>query len=207
MVIETVKVDHGTDRPFTQIMAWPQAIPEPSQAQADVKQIDSPKPKSCEVGNAFTEPPEKRKASQDPQHSGRYKPPRLPLTVTRNAEVRKDGRFSRRFVSMQSQYDTSCEIDFGGGYLSVIRSKTVPHKLLLMREVESLEVDRKLALLNELGNEHFVACVNACETQSGISLIFEHMNVSLVQINGCPRFPTEEEVVAIVGQVRLTSDS
>lgn len=75
-----------------------------------------------------------------------------------------------------------------------------------MREVESLEVDRKLELLNKLGNECFVACIDACGVRSGIGLIFEHMSVSLVQINGCPRFPTKAEVTAIVGQVCLVSD-
>lgn len=112
-MVETVKMDHRPDRPITQIMAWPQERPEPYEAHADASQIDSPDPKPCEVGDGFTNLPKKRKASQDLQRTG-SKSPRFPVMASQNAEGRNGKRVSRRFVSVQSQYDTTCEIDFGG---------------------------------------------------------------------------------------------
>jgi hypothetical protein len=67
------------------------------------------------------------------------------------------------------------------------------------------EVDLKTPseCLRKAHGLYFVKCYDILQSGNDTDVVFEFMSMSLVQIVGAPRPPTEQEVLAIVGQVRV----
>ncbi|KAK5096545.1 hypothetical protein LTS08_007418 [Lithohypha guttulata] len=108
---------------------------------------------------------------------------------------------SRRFLSVWSLYSKCYEVDFGGGYLWVASGKGSSLGLFLVQKEEKFDATQSSMVLENSQGQYFVKCCDIFQTGSSIDLVFEFMNMSLTQIIGAPRLPTEQEVLAIVGQV------
>lgn len=81
-----------------------------------------------------------------------------------------------------------------------------PRQLVLIQRCEKAVAGQRIALMAQLAKGPFVQCFDVFESGSETHLVLEPMTMSLVQIATALRFPSEQEVLAIVGQVRGRRD-
>jgi len=102
-----------------------------------------------------------------------------------------------------SCYERAHEIDFGGGYFWVGARAGTSQALVLIQREDNLDPEKMSDRLRVSESRYIVRCCEIFCSGFCADLVFENMDMSLVQIIGTPRPPTEREVLAIIGQVRL----
>lgn len=200
-------MEDRTDRPLTCVVEWPGASEclggNHSRADEGLELTDpSPIAKQLQGDDTLIiQRAHKRKAITELPNGRQLKPARLPLSVHRHVESQPSSMPSRRFLSVWSLYSKCYEVDFGGGYLWVASGKGSSLGLFLVQKEEKFDATQSSMVLENSQGQYFVKCCDIFQTGSSIDLVFEFMNMSLTQIIGAPRLPTEQEVLAIVGQV------
>lgn len=93
-------------------------------------------------------------------------------------------------------------MDYGAGCLWIASRADRPRRVALVERCETSVARQKRALASQLSSRSFVRCLDVFESGPQTHLVLEPMAMSLVQIATALRFPCEQEVRAIVGQVR-----
>jgi len=146
-------------------------------------------------------PGSKRKAGTDLVADQRVDRPQPNSSVPPTADDEINQTTEQRCLPVWSMYDKGFEVDFGDGYFWLASKKESPLELVLVRTENQLDGETMSELSQKLQGEYFVKCFHALRSNLVTHLVFEFMNLSLVQITGAPRLPTEQEVLAIIGQV------
>ena len=71
----------------------------------------------------------------------------------------------------------------------------------MVRQVSTIKLDRKAQLFRQLRGQYFLTCFEMFQSGPMADLVFEYMDLSLLQILGAPLFPAEKHIVAIAAQV------
>lgn len=109
--------------------------------------------------------------------------------------------FAKRSGSVWSDYKKSFDIDFGDGILHVASRRKLDKALVFVQECRASEVSARLSTLTQTQSSHFVKCLDCFVSPFTSHFVFEPMNMSLMHVTKARRSPTEQEIVAIVGQV------
>lgn len=117
-----------------------------------------------------------------------------------NAQHNSVPSFQRR--SVWSQYNRKHEVNFGGGWFWVASCKRPARGTVLIQRYGVSDIKSKLALAQKLHGQGLINCAHVFTSTSDVHLVLELMNLSLVQVVTALRFPTEQEILAIVAQVR-----
>jgi hypothetical protein len=133
------------------------------------------------------------------------KPPRLPIKVRLPELLRTHEPLSLSYDLAEASH----EVNFGSGIkpnsednIVIAKRKSPNSSLVMIRRIRNTNNDFDAELLGNLRGEHFWICLEICEHGGGFNLIFEYMELSLVQILGTPLRRTDKEVAAIAAQVR-----
>ncbi|KAK5077398.1 hypothetical protein LTR64_002795 [Lithohypha guttulata] len=100
-----------------------------------------------------------------------------------------------------SLYDKCYELDFGEGFMWIVRKKVGARTLFLMHQTSDVDLEILSESFRKARSPYFVKCFDILQTGSDTNIILEFMNMSLVQVIGAPRPVTEQEVRSIVGQL------
>lgn len=109
---------------------------------------------------------------------------------------------SSSLPSIWHTYQKEYEVNFGAGYLWVVSYKRRTRALALIETKDSWTVHHQKNLLGQLRSPSFVQCLEVFDAGPRTHFVLEHMDMSLVQLAVALRFPNEQEIRAIVGQVR-----
>lgn len=109
--------------------------------------------------------------------------------------------WSRRFVSVWSEYSRGYEVNFGGGFFHMASKRSSERGLGFLQKLVSTGVSERLAILTRAQSQHFVKCLGCFESSPEVYFVFEPMTMSLLQVSNALRLPSEQEIVAIACQV------
>lgn len=129
-------------------------------------------------------------------------------TPSHETPMSQERSLSLPFVKQQpvwSLYEKGYEIDFGGGYLWVARRQINSRGLYLVQNLGEVSSKALPERFGKIRSPYFVKCHDILQSGANTDIVLEFMNMSLVQIIAAPRPPTEQEVLAIVGQVSICS--
>lgn len=116
-------------------------------------------------------------------------------------------RHSQQSVSLSNTssvwktYRKEYEVNFGAGYLWVASYTSRTRGLALVDTKQSWVVRHQKNLLDQLRDPSFVQYLDMFESPSETHFVLEYMDMSLVQLAVALRYPSEQEIRAIVGQV------
>ncbi|KAK5069384.1 hypothetical protein LTR51_008634 [Lithohypha guttulata] len=127
----------------------------------------------------------KRKADRD-QNERMFKPLR---SIPEARATGMPDTWSRRFVSVWSEYSRGYEVNFGGGFFHMASKKSSERGLGFLQKLSSPE------------SQHLVRCLGCFESPPEVYFVFEPMNMSLLQVSNALRLPSEQEIVAIACQL------
>ncbi|KAJ9656280.1 hypothetical protein H2198_005055 [Neophaeococcomyces mojaviensis] len=113
----------------------------------------------------------------------------------------KPPTWSRRSGSVWSEYSRGHEVNFGGGFFHMAGGRSPGEGLAFLQKHGSSGLSERLAILTRPHSPHLVTYRGCFESPSETYLVFEPMNMSLLQVSNALRLPTEQEVVAIAGQL------
>lgn len=92
-----------------------------------------------------------------------------------------------------------------GGLVAVAERKHPAYGLVIVKEFSGHNAESKLSRLRQIPeniqSNYFVSCVEIFNFQNVSHIITEYMTISLLQIVAAPRYPRENQVAAIIGQV------
>lgn len=149
-----------------------------------------------------TTPRNKRKASKELRDDRRPRPPPLPLPLTTRPQTTSENIVPRLYLSVWADYDRGHDVDLGGGIVSVATRRKGARDLVMIRRTSRDRLSQSIAVLGRLDAQYFVRCLQVYEGPRDCHLVCEPMSVSLSHIDGAVRPPTEQEIRAIVAQVR-----
>lgn len=69
--------------------------------------------------------------------------------------------------------------------------------------VKTFETRSKLDMLQQIRHENFALFLEAFECQECFYAILQHITISLTHIVASPPYPTQSQLAAILGQVRM----
>lgn len=85
-------------------------------------------------------------------------------------------------------------------FVTVATRKTFPCEIVVVKTVETRS---KLDMLQKIQHENFASFLEAFEFQERLYAIFQHITISLTHIVASPPYPTQSQLAAILGQVRI----
>ncbi len=92
-----------------------------------------------------------------------------------------------------------------GGFVVVAERKLPSHGLVILKEFSDHNAGSKLSRLRQfpedIQSRYFIRFLEVFDFQNVFYLITEYMTISLLQIVAAPRYPRENQVAAIIGQV------
>ena len=92
-----------------------------------------------------------------------------------------------------------------GGLVAVAERRNPAHGLVVVKEFSGKDAGSKLSILRQIPesiqNRYFVSCLEVFHFQNILYVITECMTISLLHIVAAPRYPRENQVAAIIGQV------
>lgn len=92
-----------------------------------------------------------------------------------------------------------------GGLVTVAERKHPAYGLVVVKEFSGPSAENKLSMLRHIPEivqtSYFVSCVEVFHFENVLHVVSEHMTISLLQIVAAPRYPRENHVAAIIGQV------
>jgi len=195
----------GHNRPSTQVWGnYHQALPRTHAGREEddySESADLGLGRTTPVANTEIVQSIKRKASSqiaDPRQVTPG-PPDLPTGLIGHAQYDSVPSFQR--CSVWSQYNRKHEVNFGGGWFWVASCKRPARGTVLIQRHDVSDIKNKTSLAQNLHGQGLINCAHVFTSASDVHFVLELMNVSLVQVVTALRFPTEQEVLAIVAQV------
>lgn len=92
-----------------------------------------------------------------------------------------------------------------GGLVTMAERKHPAYGLVIVKQFSGHNAESKLSRLRQIPeniqSKYFVSCVEIFNFQNISHIITEYMAISLLQIVAAPRYPRENQVAAIIGQV------
>lgn len=113
-----------------------------------------------------------------------------------------NSKASKDLASAWTTYRKEYEVDHGSGYMWVASRVGNPEQLVLVDPCAKSVIVQKRLLIDQLRGDSFVRCVDIFDSGPQVHVVLEHMSMSLVHLVTALRYPREQEVRAIVGQVR-----
>jgi hypothetical protein len=196
------------NRPLTQIQRWPQ--PRSSGDRGSGTETSAEKGQSPVVNASPQEndlpsrtQQQGRRNSSSKDRSG-LKVLRLPLEVRSETRMETSLGVPKRDIPVWDKYDKVYEVDLMGT-VTVAERRPPSSGLVMERQVSTIELDRKAKLFRQLRGQYFLTCFEMFGSRPLADLVFEYMDLSLLQILGAPLFPAEKHIVAIAAQVLQNS--
>jgi hypothetical protein len=192
------------NRPLTQIQRWPHARysgDRGSGTETSAEKGQSPVMNvSPEENNLPSRTQQQgRRISRSKDRSG-LKVLRLPLEIRSETRMETSLGVPEQDISVWDKYDKVYEVDLMGT-VTVAERRPPSLGLVMVRQVSTIELDRKVKLFRQLRGQYFLTCFEMFESGLLADLVFEYMDLSLLQILGAPLFPAEKHIVAIAAQV------
>lgn len=135
------------------------------------------------------------KPSKDP-HSGsqggsasietEVQPLQLPLTVKEE--------------SPWMYYNRDYQVELGGP-VSVAERKGPGFGIVVIKQLSTANSSDKISMLRLLSGGSFIRCIEIFHFENVLHVVSEYMTMTLLQIVAAPRYPRENHVAAIIGQV------
>jgi len=92
-----------------------------------------------------------------------------------------------------------------GGLVTMAERKHPACGLVVVKELSGPSAKNKLLMLRHIPEivqtSNFVSCIEVFHFENVLHVVSEHMTISLLQIVAAPRYPRENHVAAIIGQV------
>lgn len=92
-----------------------------------------------------------------------------------------------------------------GGNVHLAVHNIVSEKYVNIREFKATEAEDALFWIQQIRHESFVTAIEAFDAGNVLYVVLEEMNITLSHVISCSRYPTPQEVVSILGQVRSHS--
>jgi hypothetical protein len=87
------------------------------------------------------------------------------------------------------------------GLVDIAKGKEPLGSRVLVRQTSNQRLDGKLRILAQFRRQpYFVQTIEVFLSDSMVDVVCEYVDLTLLHILACPRFPTEKEVAAIAGQ-------
>lgn len=122
----------------------------------------------------------------------------------------EDGIRAYQFVDTSTaspwdKYKKRFSLDLGGLVIIADRKHTSNKEgnVVVVKCISGSENSDKLRMINRIQHENFVNYFEFYDFDRSFYLVSQGLVVSLAEIIMCPGYPTEIELVAILGQVRL----
>ena len=97
-------------------------------------------------------------------------------------------------------YDRGYQTELGGP-VTVAERQEPASGLVVVKEFSRANAESRLLMLRQVLDNSFVSCIEIFHFEDMLYMISEHMTMSLLQIVAAPRYPRENHVAAIIGQV------
>ena len=97
-------------------------------------------------------------------------------------------------------YDRDYQTELGGP-VTVAERKEPASGLVVVKEFSRANAESRLSMLRQVLDSYFVSCIEIFHFEDRLYMISEHMTMSLLQIVAASRYPRENHVAAIIGQV------
>jgi hypothetical protein len=196
-------------RPLTDLEPWRGASlsedldNEPQIYSSPERVIEKPASESKGTGKLVR----KKRKIEAPRSANQLTPPPLPLEVRARTAAESLDAIPRFESSVWSQYTQMHELEMGGT-VNIAEKKGPLSSRVLIRRTSNMGLDNKIRLLTQLHQRpYFLETTGVFLSDTVVDIVCEYMDLSLEHILGVPRFPTEKEVAAIVGQVGNLSTS
>ena len=115
-----------------------------------------------------------------------------------------------KYESPWKTYNKEYTIELAG-LITVAERKHPAHGLVIVKGFSSHNAETKLSGLRQIPeniqSSYFVSCIEVFNFQNILHIITEYMTLSLLQLVAAPRYPRENQVAAIMGQVGWLSFS
>lgn len=148
----------------------------------------------------------KRNVSQERvKFSGSVAPLDLHLPTAVNAGLRAHEYVEIKDESPWKRFQRVYELKFNE-FTTIATRKVSPCEVVIVKDFQILNGTKKLDMLRHIRHENFVAFLESFQFQGRHYAVLEHVSISLAQIAASPPYPTELQLAAIIGQVRLHSD-
>ena len=142
---------------------------------------------------------EPRYLSKVGQRRGRL-PPRLPLEPHTSTEAESLNTIPSSNASVWTKYVQKHQLELNG-LVDIAKGKEPLGNRVLVRQTSNQRLDGKLRTLAQFRRQpYFVQTFEVFLSGTMVDVVCEYVDLTLLHILGCPRFPTEEEVAAIAGQ-------
>lgn len=97
-------------------------------------------------------------------------------------------------------YDRDYQTELGGP-VTVAERKEPASGLVVVKEFSRANAESRLSMLRQVLDSYFVSCIEIFHFEDRLYMVSEHMTMSLLQIVAAPRYPRENHVAAIIGQI------
>ena len=133
----------------------------------------------------------------------RFKPPPLPLDICSSGPGESLNTIQQSNRSVWTKYTRKYEMGWDG--LAYVAQREEPlGKRVLVRQASKEGIYHKLRLLAQFRRKpYFPEAFEVFFSGSMMNIVCEYVDLALVRILRCPRFPTEKEAAAIAGQGSL----
>jgi hypothetical protein len=98
------------------------------------------------------------------------------------------------------KYTKEYDLNLGGPVVVSVR-KAPPVELVQVRAFPTLMAEKTLHMFRHIQHNKIVTALDAFTTDDFLYVVLEHMPVTLEHIIGCPAYPDERQLGAILGQV------
>ena len=122
------------------------------------------------------------------------------LPSTEPLLMRKVDPNSVRLDSPWNTYEKGFKLHFDQMVTVAVRRAPRSGKVAI-KEYLDRDASRQLEMLKKVSHEKFVQVLDIFEHQRRCYIVFEHILVSLSEVVGCPAYPTQQQLVAILAQV------
>jgi hypothetical protein len=113
-----------------------------------------------------------------------------------------DSLLRTRWGSPWEKYEKAYDLELGGPVVGAVQ-KASPVQLVHVRAFPQ-RADTTLSMIRRIQHNNVFAALDVFMTDEILYIVFEHMPLSLDQLVGCPAYPNEEQLAAVVGQVSST---
>jgi hypothetical protein len=115
---------------------------------------------------------------------------------------RGDSLLRTRWGSPWEKDEKAYDLELGGPIVGAVQ-KASPVQLVHVRAFPQ-RADTTRSMIRRIQHNNVVAALDIFMTDEILYIVFEHMPLSLDQLVGCPAYPNEEQLAAVVVQVSST---
>jgi hypothetical protein len=91
------------------------------------------------------------------------------------------------------------------GSVDVAYKKSNENELYAIRRISKSDAEEQVANLRQLNHKNLVLIHEAFKSQQGFFIVSPYQDISLVGINGSPRYPSEPQLAALIYEVSMPS--